>query len=170
MSRIGHTPMCERGAYCHRPCPGCPGGPSLDKIEASIKRLMERTNVKILDIKTHWWFVIDPRHQDDWSTSGIRRVLRVPKVANDGADTWSWDGNELAPTITPSIDESWGPICEEARVLEEDGTGEYGRNHYIISAGTIQFCGDSTHKWAGQTLPLPDFTETEIRYFTGETA
>lgn len=124
--------------------------------------------MKILNIKANWWLVIDPRHQDDWSTSGIRRVLRVPKTANEGADKWHWDGNVESPTITPSINASWGPIFDEARVPDEDGTGEYGRNHYIILCGTIQFCGDSTHKWAGQTLPLPDFTEAEIKYFTGE--
>lgn len=45
MSRISSTPMCERGAYCHIPCPGCPGGPSLAVIEAAAARLMERASM-----------------------------------------------------------------------------------------------------------------------------
>jgi hypothetical protein len=28
--------------------------------------------------------------------------------------------------------------------------------HYIITAGRIQFCADSTHALAGQTIDLPD--------------
>jgi hypothetical protein len=59
---------------------------------------------------------------------------------------WGFDGNYDKPTITPSILVNVGgahpgqPIC-----------------HSLIKAGRIEFCGDSTHALAGQTVDLPEF-------------
>lgn len=59
---------------------------------------------------------------------------------NDWNAVWSFDGNLESPTFSPSIN-------------------LVGRCHYFIRAGRIEFCGDSTHKLAGQTVPLPDIPE-----------
>lgn len=60
---------------------------------------------------------------------------------------WSFDGNADAPTFAPSV---------HIRL----GFGDPGKPprvcHYFIRAGRIEFCGDSTHGLAGQTVDLPD--------------
>lgn len=58
---------------------------------------------------------------------------------------WSWNGNKVAPTISPSIltQLPWGPerktIC----------------NHVFIRGGRIQYLSDCTHEYAGITMDLP---------------
>jgi len=53
---------------------------------------------------------------------------------------WQFNGNMESPTFTPSVN-------------------MVGRCHYTITAGSITFHGDSKHKLAGQTVPLPDIPE-----------
>lgn len=62
-------------------------------------------------------------------------------------DTWTFDGNLDAPTFTPSFAHTWG--------LEHIGRPNK-LCHYIITAGQINYCTDSTHSLAGQTVAMPD--------------
>ncbi len=58
--------------------------------------------------------------------------------------TWTWNGDKKRPTLNPSI-----------RVLG----GREGKTttcHCWVRDGKIQFCGDSPHELAGQTVDLPD--------------
>lgn len=57
---------------------------------------------------------------------------------------WTWDGNMERPTFSPSIN-------------------VIGRCHYFIRAGRIEFCSDSKHRLAGQTVDLPDIPPKEGR-------
>lgn len=59
---------------------------------------------------------------------------------------WEFDGRVDSPTFSPSI-----------RIVWADPDGEFPDEccHYFIVAGRIQFCADSTHALAGQTVPLP---------------
>lgn len=75
--------------------------------------------------------------------------IAVGQPLRNGA-RWSFDGNADAPTFAPSINITIGP---------DPDTGETERCHYFIRAGQIEFCGDSTHALAGQTVPLPDLPE-----------
>lgn len=54
---------------------------------------------------------------------------------------WTFDGNLETPTFTPSFKHDWnnGKCC-----------------HYIVTAGQVMFCGDSTHALAGKTITMPD--------------
>ena len=61
-----------------------------------------------------------------------------------GHVTWTFDGNVDAPTFAPSVRHSWSGF-------------EGGQCHYFIRGGRIEFCADSTHARAGQTVPLPPF-------------
>jgi Family of unknown function (DUF6527) len=76
-------------------------------------------------------------------------------------DGWRFDGNLQSPTFSPSV-----KITGKQRVLVDGKwTGEWVRDaggvaldgccHYFLSAGRLQFCGDSTHALAGITVPLP---------------
>jgi Family of unknown function (DUF6527) len=61
-------------------------------------------------------------------------------------DGWAFDGNLDSPTFTPSFKHDWGngKVC-----------------HYILTAGVLNFCSDSTHGLAGQSVPLPDLSSQE---------
>jgi hypothetical protein len=57
--------------------------------------------------------------------------------------TWTWDGNETAPTFDPSI-------LVQARI----------RCHSYLRAGMWEFLSDCEHALAGRTVdmvPLPDW-------------
>lgn len=68
-----------------------------------------------------------------------RHKIEVEKPNAWGA-VWQWDGNVEAPTITPSVN-------------------HVGRCHYFIRAGRIEFCADSKHPLAGQTVDMPAFAD-----------
>lgn len=55
---------------------------------------------------------------------------------------WSFNGDVVRPTFTPSVRITWGSAPGSRQC------------HYNITNGEIFFHGDSTHKCAGQTLPL----------------
>lgn len=55
---------------------------------------------------------------------------------------WTFDGNLDAPTFSPSV-----------RVGSREGT----ECHYFIKAGCIEYCSDSAHALAGQTVPMEPF-------------
>jgi hypothetical protein len=75
-----------------------------------------------------------------WCPGCKGRHLIETQEPNVNGAMWKWDGNAETSTFSPSIN-------------------IVGRCHYFITAGKIQFCGDSTHELAGQTVDLPDFPE-----------
>lgn len=75
---------------------------------------------------------------------------------------WGWNGSLDAPSITPSINVRqtlYGP--ERLTFGNYDGPMPTEKNdgvcHSFVTDGRIQFCGDCTHKLAGQTVELPDW-------------
>ena len=79
--------------------------------------------------------------------SQLGRLL-IPKVK----DGWSYNGDPERPTFSPSVKTT-------------HGRGERV-NHYFVRDGWIDFCPDSTHGLAGQSVELPAFTEDEIARHT----
>jgi hypothetical protein len=77
-------------------------------------------------------------------------------------DSWTFDGNLEVPTFSPSVKITGRQIIKNER---GEWTGEWVRDgagnpidfvcHYFLTAGQFQFCGDSSHELAGQTVPLP---------------
>lgn len=75
---------------------------------------------------------------------------------------WSFNGDFEKPTITPSV-------LVQGHRLTRDETGKWSGGyekdasgkpipevcHSFVTAGRIQFLGDSTHALAGQTVDLP---------------
>lgn len=89
------------------------------------------------------------------------------RITVGSSDSWTWDGNEEAPTISPSIlvrGAQWKP---EFSFHKPNHTVEPGGEtvcHSFVAAGQWQFLGDSTHALAGQTVPmvpLPDWISAE---------
>lgn len=72
--------------------------------------------------------------------------VAIERPFSNGAQ-WTWDGNALAPTFNPSVN-----------VMP----GGPRQCHYFVRAGRIEFCGDSHHALAGQTVDLPDLPAEEL--------
>ena len=60
----------------------------------------------------------------------------------DGTPNWTWNGSVDSPTVRPSVLSRGG-----------DTNGEHVC-HSWINDGKVQFLGDCTHEFAGQTLEL----------------
>lgn len=63
---------------------------------------------------------------------------------------WQFDGNVDTPTYSPSFKHSWTDHSTGAPVLHVC--------HYILTAGVLHFCDDSTHTTRG-SVPLPELPE-----------
>jgi hypothetical protein len=73
------------------------------------------------------------------------RVLRHP---NEPVNTpvWDFNGDVERPTFSPS--------------LLVNASGKYGKRcHLFLTDGQLQFCSDSEHALAGQTVPCPDWDD-----------
>lgn len=76
------------------------------------------------------------------------------------SDDWQVTGSGETLTIQPSV-----LVYERQKLINEDLEGHdllapwnktmAPRCHSFVTNGHIQFLGDSTHKLAGQTVPLP---------------
>lgn len=64
-------------------------------------------------------------------------VIYMDPRSQPNGHFWRFDGNLEAPTFEPSIN-------------------IVGRCHYFIRGGRIEYCSDSAHELAGQTVELPD--------------
>jgi len=94
-------------------------------------------------------------HNDPWGEFGhwcpMCRELHVIAVAqpNPSKARWTFDGNLMRPTFSPSINECTGPFPD----------GRIEVCHYFLRAGVIEYCGDCTHEGRGQHIPLPPIPE-----------
>lgn len=70
-------------------------------------------------------------------------------------DSWTFDGNAASPTFSPSFRHTL--IRFDSYTPEGIGVGQRRERvcHYILTAGVLNFCGDSWHKLAGRSVPLP---------------
>lgn len=74
---------------------------------------------------------------------GCDQAHHIPVyLAAENGCKWGFNENFEKPSFTPSIN-------------------IVGQCHYFITDGMIQFCGDSKHHLANQTVPLPVWDEGE---------
>lgn len=81
------------------------------------------------------------------------------RIAGPSGPTWTFNGDYERPTFAPSI------LCFTE--YDEDADSDIpvklpnGQRktlcHYFIRDGKIEFCADSPHKFAGQTVDLPEW-------------
>jgi hypothetical protein len=71
-----------------------------------------------------------------------RRIRSLSK----GHPQWKFDGNLMCPTFEPSL-----------RCFHTIDGRDVTICHLFVKLGKIEFCGDSPHKLAGQTVPLQPF-------------
>lgn len=103
--------------------------------------------MKVLETETHW--IIKCRVCGQHS---------IPKTHRPN-QTWVMSGTADCPTFHPSINE----CCNPPGHKDYRPDVKTSRCHFVVTAGQIFYCGDCTHKLAGQTLPLEDFTDVEVK-------
>jgi len=81
----------------------------------------------------------------------------VHGVAVNGNYAWGWNGDVDKPTFTPSVLVTYPANPNASEEFKEWRTER--RCHSFVTDGRVQFLSDSTHALAGQTVPLPDFSE-----------
>ncbi len=75
---------------------------------------------------------------------GCKREHSVPP------ERWNWNGSIDSPTLSPSVLHFYTrPSGERVTTC-----------HYFVRDGKIEFCSDSKHELAGQTVELPDIEES----------
>lgn len=93
-------------------------------------------------------------------------LIWVEQPNSETGARWTFDGNLEAPTFSPSV------VCFHyvgADGKFENAYDENGKRrpdavrktdcHYFLRAGQLQFCSDSPHHLAGQTVPLPELPD-----------
>ena len=73
----------------------------------------------------------------------------VHGIRIEGPGAWTWDGDEVSPTISPSL------------LVRMRFTVEFADRvcHSFVRAGQWEFLTDSTHARAGQTVPCVPFPD-----------
>jgi Family of unknown function (DUF6527) len=87
-------------------------------------------------------------------------------IGNNGGPVWTFNGDYERPTFSPSI------LCfttyDEGDDENDPKPLPAGQRrtlcHYFIRDGKIEFCGDSPHALAGQTVDLPDWPYAKGTY------
>lgn len=99
-------------------------------------------------------------------------TIRTDDPAN--RPSWIFNGDMVRPTFEPSILVTSGHFmaghkegkscwCKYNKEHPEDPSPfECFRCHSFVTNGNIQFCPDSSHKFAGQTLPLKPWDEPKF--------
>jgi len=82
-------------------------------------------------------------------------------VSVEGSPKWTYNGNELSPTFTPSVLARYthpkGFTNDNPAPLDFDGEYVTDVCHSFVTDGCIQYLSDSTHELSGQTIELPEF-------------
>jgi hypothetical protein len=79
---------------------------------------------------------------------------RVKRVADEGPEfpVWSFNGSMEKPTFRASL-LVYGHRNKTTNEII------HPRCHLFLTDGMIQYCGDSEHKLAGQTVECPDWDD-----------
>ncbi|MDQ1920559.1 DUF6527 family protein [Massilia pseudoviolaceinigra] len=84
----------------------------------------------------------------------------VVHAAGEGwaGPTWGFNDDGDRPTFAPSVLVTTGRAVDPTFVPEDGDPPEIC--HSFVTDGRIQFLGDCTHALAGQTVELPDWSES----------
>lgn len=97
-------------------------------------------------------YLVQPGLYMHWCPGCKSRHQINTDAPNHNGAKWSYNGNPERPSFVPSVHISIGPWS--------DGEVDHPKTttcHYFITDGSIMYCPDSAHEFAGQTLELPDF-------------
>lgn len=83
-----------------------------------------------------------------------------PKNPLSNGARWSFDGNCECPTFSPSMNQG---VNQPGPFYNPDAPSS--RCHFIVTNGQIHYCGDCSHSFAGQTLPLLAWPDDKVTYY-----
>ncbi len=106
----------------------------------------------------------------------MTHMLPIRGLSMPGPDSWIWDRDVEKPVFSPSVLVRWESLSEAARHKNQEFYQKHGRYmtreelpsdyknvcHSFVGCngaqpGEIIYLSDSTHEYAGKTIPLPDF-------------
>lgn len=88
-------------------------------------------------------------YTEPWDSGSFQTVDGEKKWVPKVGPVWQFNGDLERPTFSPSL------LIYEGRY--PDGTLGYPRCHSFVRAGEIQYCSDSGHDLAGQTVEMVDY-------------
>jgi len=109
-----------------------------------------------------WKFGGDDRLAFRCPGCGYEHVI---SIGEGPGPRWGYNGNQDAPTFTPSVLVKSGHYVPDYRgdcwctFEQREGRPapfKCGVCHSFVRDGMIQFLGDCTHELAGKTVPLPE--------------
>lgn len=88
------------------------------------------------------------------------RMLPIAPTTPPGP-VWKWNGDVDRPSLTPSVLTKGTPILTSEQIARvhagEDLKLPEMICHIYVTDGQVQYLGDCTHEFAGQTRPLRDY-------------
>lgn len=103
--------------------------------------------------------VIRIKEQLYYHCPGCKGHHAIPVLIDKKEDKyWNWNGDLVQPTVRPSVKHFY----PESSYQEHPGLPPFCC-HYHITKGVIEYCGDCTHQLSGQKVPLPTFSEAEVK-------
>ena len=85
-------------------------------------------------------------------------AVHIVNTRPGNGPTWTWDGNVEKPTLSPSILVTTGREVDPTCDPWEPGYPPE-RCHSFVRDGRVEFCTDSKHALAGQTVDLPPWPD-----------
>lgn len=76
-------------------------------------------------------------------------------AVNTSGPRWTYNGDVVKPTFTPSILVTYGGVDADEDENEDDGLPS--RCHSFVKDGMIQFLGDCTHELSDKSVPIPEW-------------
>lgn len=98
---------------------------------------------------------------------GCDDLHRVVTWRADGGGVWTWDGDMVRPTISPSIHVGGVQWSSESKFHRRNHAavpvGAPTVCHSFVRAGVWEFLGDCTHTLAGQTVRAVPYSEWGVK-------
>jgi len=79
------------------------------------------------------------------------RRLEEMKKAGSNCPTWTFNGDMVNPTFSPSL-----LYHATQHMMADDTIKKIPRCHLHVRNGMIEYCSDCDHEFAGKTIPLPE--------------
>jgi len=103
---------------------------------------------------------------------GCKHKHQIPVVAdaqlNGSPYCWQYNANREKPTFQPSINLRTGIYAGATLSTEKTEAAEHWNDflqrtsvicHFFIIEGKISYCGDTTHEFSGQVVPMLEIAE-----------
>lgn len=85
----------------------------------------------------------------------------VVAVGTGSGPRWSWNGDLVKPTFSPSVLVTWTEPSDVPEEFDDTSKDIEKRCHSFVTNGEIQYLQDCTHSMAGSTVPLPVLREDD---------